>query len=214
MFPLVFTACLAGTPSAPSLPAAPVVDRNAPAELPVPLSSQAVAVFAGGCFWCMESDFDKLPGVVATTSGYVGGHTTNPTYEDVTSETTGHAEAVRVVYDTATLTYQQVLDWYWRHTDPTDGGGQFCDRGDSYRPAIFYADDDQKHAAEASKAALDATRALPGPIATQIAPVGTFYGAENYHQDFHHTNPGRYLPYRMGCRRDAKVAAMWAAVPK
>lgn len=212
MFPLLLiAACSAATPTSPAVPP---VDRNAPATLPAPTSTQAVAVFAGGCFWCMESDFDALPGIIATTSGYAGGHTAMPTYEDVTTETTGHAEAVRVVYDTGKLTYDQVLDWYWHHTDPTDGGGQFCDRGDSYRPAIFYGDDAQKKAAEASKAAIDAKHVLSGPIVTQIVPVGTFYAAENYHQDFHHTNPGRYVPYRLGCGRDATTRAVWAAEAK
>jgi peptide-methionine (S)-S-oxide reductase len=169
-----------------------------------------VAVFAGGCFWCLESDFDKMPGVVATTSGFAGGHTANPSYDDVTSETTGHKEAVRVVYDTSKISYDQVLDYYWHHVDPTDDGGQFCDRGDSYRTGIFPVDDTQRAAAEASKKALDARHVLASPVVTQIVPGATFYAAENYHQDFHLTNPGRYEPYRMGCGRDAKVKSVWA----
>lgn len=184
-------------------------DPNAPAAVPPVGPGQAAAVFAGGCFWCMESDFDKLDGVLATTSGYAGGKLARPTYEDVTSETTGHQEAVRVVYDTTKLSYEQVLDWYWHHVDPTDGGGQFCDRGDSYRPAIFPLDPPQQKSAEASKAALDASGKLPAKIAVEIEPGATFWPAENYHQDFHETNPGRYLPYRMGCGRDRRVKEVW-----
>jgi peptide-methionine (S)-S-oxide reductase len=161
----------------------------------------------------MESDFDKLPGVVSTTSGYTGGTLKNPSYEDVVTELTGHAEAVYVVYDTSKLSYEQLLDYYWHHTDPTDGGGQFCDRGDSYRPAIFYLDATQKAAAEASKAAIEQAGVLPGPVKTQIVPLEVFYPAESYHQDFHNKNPGRYLPYRKGCGRDARVQLVWAKDP-
>jgi peptide-methionine (S)-S-oxide reductase len=178
--------------------------------LPAAEANEAVAVFAGGCFWCMESDFDSLTGVIHTTSGYAGGTLPNPTYDDVTSETSGHQEAVHVVYDTRVLTYDQLLDFYWRHTDPTDGGGQFCDRGDSYRPAIFPVDAQQKAAAEASKAKLGASGVLDKPIATQIESLDRFWPAENYHQDFHHTNAGHYMAYRMGCGRDRSVRAVWA----
>lgn len=181
-----------------------------PATLPPVGPGQAEAIFAGGCFWCMETDFDGLPGIVSTTSGYAGGHVAHATYEEVTTETTGHQESVRVVYDTARLSYTQVLDWYWHHTDPTDGGGQFCDRGDSYRPVVFYLDDTQKQLAEGSKAALERSGVLPGPVATEIKPAGTFWPAEIYHQDFHTKNPMRYEPYRMGCGRDARVAQVWA----
>lgn len=191
--------------------ASPKNDGTQPAPLPDVKEGQAVAVFAGGCFWCMESDFDKLPGVVATTSGYAGGHVPNPTYPLVNTETTGHRESVRVVYDTHVLSYAQVLDWYWHHVDPTDDGGQFCDRGDSYRPAVFYADDAQKKAAEDSKAAIDASHKLSQPVAVQVLPVGTFYPAEVYHQDYHTKNPARYEPYRMGCGRDRRVAEVWGS---
>ncbi|MDP2314521.1 MAG: peptide-methionine (S)-S-oxide reductase MsrA [Pseudomonadota bacterium] len=189
---------------------ATVVDDNAPAAIPAPGPGQGVAVFAGGCFWCLESDFDKLDGIVQTTSGYAGGHVKNPTYRDVTSETSGHKEVVRVVYDTSKLTYDQVLDYYWHHIDPLDVGGQFCDRGDSYESAIYVVDDAQKKAAFASKAAIDARKVLASPIVTPILPLDTFWAAENYHQDFHDKNPGRYLPYRMGCGRDLRVAEVWA----
>jgi peptide-methionine (S)-S-oxide reductase len=181
-----------------------------PAPIPEPGPNQAVAIFAGGCFWCMETDFDALPGVVATTSGYTGGHVAHATYDDVTSETSGHQEAVRVVYDTTKLTYAQVLDWYWHHVDPTDDGGQFCDRGDSYRPVIFTSDDAQKEAAEASKKAIDASGVLPGPIVVRILPAGPFWAAERYHQDYHLVNPAHYEAYRLGCGRDARVRSVWA----
>jgi len=184
--------------------------EKAPAVLPEAGPGQAVAVFAGGCFWCMESDFDGLDGIVHTTSGYAGGHLANPTYTDVTSETTGHREAVRVVYDTKKLTYDQVLDYYWHHVDPLDVGGQFCDRGESYTTAVFTLDATQKAAAEANKQALDARKVLASPIRTPIVPIDRFWAAEVYHQDFHDKNPGRYLPYRMGCGRDLKVAEVWA----
>ena len=195
--------------STPSEAGAPSTG-DSPALVPEVLGGQAAAVFAGGCFWCLETDFDELPGIVHTTSGYAGGKLKNPTYTDVVSETTGHAEVVRVVYDTAKLTYDQVLDYYFRHTDPTDAGGQFCDRGDSYRPAVFYAEAAQQKSAEAAKLKLDATGLLPGKVVTAIEPLDTFWPAEEYHQDFHHTNPGRYVPYRYGCGRDRKVAAVWA----
>jgi peptide-methionine (S)-S-oxide reductase len=191
----------------PDAVGAPTLDRNAPAPLPTLASGQAAAVFAGGCFWCMESDFDHLEGVVATTSGYIGGRTQNPTYGDVTSETTGHKEAVHVVYDTKKLSYDQVIDYYWRHVDVTDDGGQFCDRGDSYRPMVFVDSPAQKAAAEVSRARAQA--ALGKPIVVQIVEDTKFWPAEQYHQDFHETNPGRYLPYRMGCGRDAKLRALW-----
>lgn len=186
------------------------VDGNAPAAIPAAGPGQAAAVFAGGCFWCLETDFDALDGIVHTTSGYAGGHSPNPTYRDVTSETSGHKEVVRVVYDTSKLTYGQVLDYFWRHIDPTDDGGQFCDRGDSYRSVIYPLDEAQRAAAEASKKALDARGVLPGPVVTEVVPGAPFYAAENHHQDYHHTNPGRYLAYRKGCGRDAKVRAVWA----
>lgn len=208
MLPLLLLACSPGASATPT--SAPPSQDGSPAPLPTVGPGQAAAVFAGGCFWCMESDFDKLPGVVATTSGYAGGHLKNPTYGDVTSETTGHAEAVRVVYDTSKLTYEQVLDWYWHHVDPTDAGGQFCDRGDSYRSELYYADDAQKQTAEASKAKLDATGTLPGPIRTKVVALDAFWPAEVYHQDFHLTNPGRYEPYRWGCGRDARVKLVWS----
>lgn len=198
----------AAPPSTSSALAEAYPDR--PAPIPAAKPGQAVAVFAGGCFWCMESDFDKLPGVVSTLSGFAGGHVKDPTYDQVSAHGTGHLEAVRVVYDTATLTYAAVLDYYWRHVDPTDAGGQFCDRGEPYHTGIFPQDAEQAQAAASSKAALDAAHTLPTPVVTAIYPVGTpFYAAENYHQDFHETTPGRYGAYRLGCGRDARVKQLW-----
>ncbi len=205
---VAFTAACSSSPAAS--PGTPALDPNAPAPIPQAAANQQVAVFAGGCFWCMESDFDKLGGVVATTSGYAGGHVKDPTYEQVGSDTTGHHEAVRVVFDSTKLDCAQVLDWFWHHVDPTDAGGQFCDRGEPYQTAIFPLDAAQEATAKAAKAALDAGHRLPAPVVTEIYPVGTpFYAAENYHQDFHETTPGRYTSYRLGCGRDAKVALLW-----
>lgn len=208
----MFVFLLACSTASEAGPASP--DKSElPAPVPPVAAGQAEAVFAGGCFWCLESDFDELPGIVHTTSGYAGGKLANPTYRDVVSETTGHAEVVRVVYDTNKLSYQQVTDYFFRHIDPTDGGGQFCDRGDSYRPAIFYADDAQKQAAESAITALNASGWLASKLETTVEPLGTFWPAEAYHQDFHQTNPGRYVPYRYGCGRDRKVKEVWAKAP-
>lgn len=203
---LLLLACSAGASPQPPKAAAP---DKAPASAPAVGSGQAEAVFAGGCFWCLESDFDKLDGIVHTTSGYAGGHVPNPTYTIVTRETSGHKEVVRVVYETSKLSYSQVLDYFWRHVDPTDAGGQFCDRGDSYTTAIYAVDEAQLEAAKASKETLDARKILPGPIVTPVERLDRFWPAENYHQDFHEKNPGRYLPYRMGCGRDIRVAEVW-----
>lgn len=177
------------------------------APVPEAAPGQAVAVLAGGCFWCLEADLDKLPGVVHTTSGYAGGQEANPTYEQVGAHKTGHAEVVHVVYDTAKLSYAQLLDYFWRHVDPTDAGGQFCDRGDTYRTGIFSIDAEQQRIATESKAKAEA--ALGRTIVTEVEPLQKFWPAELYHQDFHEKDPGRYLPYRKGCGRDAKVAEIW-----
>jgi peptide-methionine (S)-S-oxide reductase len=187
---------------------------GAMAEVPVAAAGQEVAVFAGGCFWCLEADFDKLPGVIATTSGYAGGKEANPTYEQVSAHLTGHYEAVHVVYDPAVVPYDALLDYFWRHVDPTDPGGQFCDRGESYRTAVFPVNAAQQKAAEASKAALAASGWLPGPVVTPILANQRFWPGEVYHQDFHDKSPARYQPYRRGCGRDAKVAQVWAKAPK
>ncbi len=168
-----------------------------------------VAIFAGGCFWCVESDFDKVPGVLETTSGYAGGRTENPTYKQVSYEDTGHFEAVKIVFDPKVVTYDQLLHIFWRTVDPTDAGGQFCDRGDSYLTAVFASNDDQKKKAELSKKILDDSKILKKPIVTEIRDKVKFYPAEGYHQDYHNKNPLRYSFYRRSCGRDAKVKALW-----
>jgi peptide-methionine (S)-S-oxide reductase len=168
-----------------------------------------VATFAGGCFWCMEPPFDKLPGVAATISGYTGGAKVNPTYNEVSSGTTGHAEAVQVVYDPKKVTYEQLLEVFWHNVDPTVKDRQFCDGGSQYRTGIFYHDDEQRKAAEASKAALEKSKPFPQPLVTQIQMAGAFYPAEDYHQDYYKKNPVRYQIYRNGCGRDARLKDLW-----
>ncbi|MGZ5644662.1 MAG: peptide-methionine (S)-S-oxide reductase MsrA, partial [Usitatibacter sp.] len=170
---------------------------------------QAVATFAGGCFWCMESDFDKVPGVLATISGYTGGRKVNPTYEEVSSGTTGHAESVEVYYDPKKVTYEKLLDVYWVNIDPTVKDRQFCDTGSQYRTAIFYHDEAQRKAAEASRAALEKSKPFKEPIVTSIEMAGAFYPAEDYHQDYYIKNPVRYKFYRNGCGRDARLHSLW-----
>ncbi len=178
---------------------------SAVAEAP----STESAVFAGGCFWCMEPPFDKLDGVVSTTSGYIGGHVEEPTYKQVVGGRTGHAEAVQVVYDPARVSYQELLDVFWRNVDPVDARGQFCDKGDQYRSAVFYEGDDQKRAAEESKVSLEASGRFQEPIVTEIVPATTFYPAEDYHQDYYLKNPLRYKYYRFGCGRDRRLKKLW-----
>lgn len=168
----------------------------------------ATAIFAGGCFWCVEADFDKLPGVTNTESGYAGGKLQNPTYEQVSAGGTGHAEAVRVSYDPKKVTYEQLLEYFWRHVDPTVKDRQFCDIGNQYRSAILYQDDSQRRAAEAGKAALEKSGRLPH-IYTEIAPAGNFHPAEEYHQDYYRKNPVRYKFYRTSCGRDLRVNEVW-----
>jgi peptide-methionine (S)-S-oxide reductase len=168
----------------------------------------AAAIFAGGCFWCVEADFDKLDGVLATESGYAGGKLKNPTYEQVSAGGTGHAEVVRVTYDPDKVTYEQLLEYFWRHVDPTVKDRQFCDIGSQYRTAIYTLDEAQQRAAEASKAALEKSGRFAA-IYTEIAPAGTFYPAEQYHQDYYKKNPIRYRFYRASCGRDARVKEVW-----
>jgi peptide-methionine (S)-S-oxide reductase len=171
----------------------------------------ASATFAGGCFWCMEPPFDQLTGVISTTSGYAGGHTKNPTYEQVSAGRTGHAEVVQVVYDPARITYERLLDAFWKNVDPLDAGGQFCDRGSQYRTAIFYHSEEQRRLAEASRERIH--KALGRPVVTEIAPVGTFYAAEDYHQDYYSKNPIRYNFYRWSCGRDNRLEEVWGEAP-
>lgn len=170
-------------------------------------SREAVAVFAGGCFWCMEPPFDAVDGVQSTTSGYTGGHLKDPTYEQVTGEDTGHYEAVRIVYDPARVSYEELLHVFWRNIDPLDAGGQFCDRGDSYRAAIFYRNDDERILAEASRDAVAAQ--LDEEVVTEILPADTFYDAEDYHQNYYQENPLRYRFYRSRCGRDSRLEELW-----
>jgi peptide-methionine (S)-S-oxide reductase len=171
--------------------------------------NSAVAVFAGGCFWCTESDFDKVAGVLSTTSGYIGGSQPNPTYETVSAGQSGYLEAVQVRFDPSKISYAKLLEAYWPTIDPLNADGQFCDTGTQYHSAIFYSSPEQQQLAQASKAALAASGRLPGPITTQILPAGTFYPAEEYHQDYHSKNPLRYNYYRHGCGRDARLEMLW-----
>ena len=168
-----------------------------------------VATFAGGCFWCVESDFDTVPGVVRTVSGYTGGILIDPTYQQVTAGGTGHREAVQIHYDPKAVTYEALLEIFWRSVDPTDDGGQFCDRGQSYETAIFTNSPEQKAAAEASKRRLQEQPPLGRPIVTPIEEAGPFYPAEGYHQDYYEKNPIRYKFYRFRCGRNARVEALW-----
>ena len=181
------------------------------AEVPVPrpAEGQALATFAGGCFWCVEADFDKVEGVVATTSGFMGGRTPNPTYKEVTYGSTGHLEVVQVVYDPKIVSYERLLSVFWRSIDAYDGGGQFCDRGESYTTAIFAHTPEQKRLAEASKAELERNDPARKRIVTPVRDAAAFTPAEDYHQDFYKKNPVRYAYYRAGCGRDARLEAIW-----
>lgn len=172
-------------------------------------ADQAVAIFAGGCFWCMEEAFDPIKGVKKTISGYTGGHVADPSYNDVTSETSGHAEALKVVYDPSQVSYDHLLQVFWHNVDPTDAKGQFCDRGDSYRSEIFAVNAKQMQAAKASKQALQQSDSAPSPITTEIVPAVTFYPAEDYHQDYYEKNPLRYKFYRNACGRDRTLDKLW-----
>jgi peptide-methionine (S)-S-oxide reductase len=176
---------------------------------PTAMGGTAKATFAGGCFWCMEEVYDKVPGVISTTSGFIGGHAKNPTYEQVTTGRTGHAEAVQVEYDPAKVSYARLLEVYWRNVDPTQKDGQFCDYGSHYRTAIFFHDAEQQKLAEASRAALQKNKPFKGEIVTEIAKASQFYPAEGYHQDFHLKNPSRYKFYKTGCGREARLQQLW-----
>ncbi len=172
-------------------------------------AAQAVATFAGGCFWCVESDFDKVPGVLETVSGYTGGTLENPTYKAVTGGNTGHYEAVRITYDPAKVSYEELLDVFWHSVDPTDAGGQFCDRGDSYRTAVFFHTPEQQRAAIATKRAINDSGTLKGSIVTPILMAKAFYPAEAYHQEYYVKDPLRYRFYRFGCGRDKRLRDIW-----
>jgi len=177
------------------------------AQAPLATATET-AVFAGGCFWCVEADFDKVPGVISTTSGYTGGTVANPSYAQVSAGGTGHAEAVEVVYDPTKVTYAKLLDVFWHNVDPLVKDRQFCDSGDQYRTAIFYVDDEQKKLAEETKKTVEAKFA-PRTVYTQIVKAGPFTKAEEYHQDFYVKNPIRYKFYRFNCGRDARLEELW-----
>jgi peptide-methionine (S)-S-oxide reductase len=174
-------------------------------------TTTAKAIFAGGCFWCVESDFDKIPGVISTTSGYIGGQTVKPTYEQVSSNNTGHAEAVDVVFDPTKVTYSRLVEYYWRTIDPTVKDQQFCDRGNPYRTAIFAQNAEQLATAQASRSALEKTKPFKDAIVTDIALNTVFYPAEDYHQDYYLKNPVRYKYYRSRCGRDDRLTQLWGA---
>jgi peptide-methionine (S)-S-oxide reductase len=167
------------------------------------------AIFAGGCFWCVEADFDKVPGVLSTVSGYIGGSTANPTYEQVAAKRTGHAEAVEIVFDPAKVSYAQLLEYFWRTIDPTTKDRQFCDVGSPYRTAIYARDEAQLKAAKASLAALEKSKPFKAPIVTEVVKAGPFYVAEDYHQDYYKKNPVRYTYYRQTCGRDNRLKELW-----
>jgi len=201
---IVVAAVLFGDPPAQSM--------DAKMEKPMNANTQKTqtAVFAGGCFWCTESDFEKVDGVVEVISGYTGGRAANPTYEQVSAGGSGHIEAVKVVYDPDKVTYAQLLQVFWRHVDPTDAGGQFVDRGSQYRSVIFYLTEQERNLAETSKQSLAASGRFGKPIATEILPLGEFYPAEDYHQDYYKKNPIRYRYYRGGSGRDQFLEKAWA----
>ena len=169
----------------------------------------AKATFAGGCFWCVEADFDKVPGVISTTSGYTGGTVANPNYEQVSAKHTGHAEAVEIVFDPAKVSYAQLVEHFWRTIDPTTKDRQFCDAGSPYRTAIFAHDAAQLKTAQTSRAALEKSKPFKEPIVTEVLTAGPFYAAEDYHQDYYKKNPVRYKYYRNGCGRDARLEQLW-----
>lgn len=179
---------------------------------PVAAAEPARAIFAGGCFWCVEAAFDAVPGVIATNPGYTGGTVPTPTYKQVSAGGTGHAEAVEVRYDPQRTSYPQLLAVFWRNIDPHDADGQFCDRGSQYRSAIFVVDAEQRRLAEESLDALTTSGLLRAPIATQITAAGPFYAAEEYHRDYHLKNPARYRFYRWNCGRDQRLDAVWGGI--
>ena len=185
-----------------------------PALAQSPAVKTAKATFAGGCFWCMEPPYDKLPGVISTISGYMGGHTKNPTYEQISTGRTGHTEVVQVEYDPSKVTYEKLLEVFWVNIDPTVKNAQFCDHGSQYRSGVFYHDEEQRKLAQASKTALDKSKPFKAEIVTEITKAGEFYRAEEYHQNYYLVNPVRYKLYRNGCGRDARLKELWGKVPE
>jgi peptide-methionine (S)-S-oxide reductase len=198
-------------PVASAETAPPPPQQQAP---PVAPENVATAIFAGGCFWCMEKPFDEVPGVVATTSGYTGGTKLNPTYQEVSAGGTGHAESMRVSYDSTRVTYQQLLDVYWKNIDPTTPNRQFCDAGTQYRSAIFYQGEVQHRLAGESKKKLQDSGRFKQPIVTEIVAATAFYPAEEYHQDFYLKDPVQYESYRLGCGRDKRLQELWGTAAK
>lgn len=192
------------------LPGAALAEQDV-AGTAMPATNYETAVFAGGCFWCVESDFDKVPGVVETISGYTAGHTLNPTYEEVSAGGTGHTEAVQVVYDPAKVSYKALTDGFWHTIDPTTADRQFCDRGSQYRSAIFYSTPEQKQIVEQSKREVEKTKSFKAPIVTEITQATTFYPAEEYHQGYYKRNPIRYNYYRHSCGRDKRLEQLWGS---
>ncbi len=168
-----------------------------------------IATFAGGCFWCMEPPFDKLDGVISTTSGYTGGHQVNPTYKQVSAGSTGHTEAIQVEYDPAKVSYQELLTVFWRNIDPTTPNRQFCDHGSQYRSGIIYHNNKQKNAAEKSFEELKRNKSFDEPVVTELSSASVFYPAEDYHQDYYQKNPLRYKYYRFACGRDQRLEELW-----
>ena len=183
----------------------------APAAKSAATATTAVATFAGGCFWCMEPPYDKLPGVIATTSGYMGGKKRYPTYEEVSAGVTGHTEVVQVAYDPSKVSYEKLLEVFWVNIDPTVENRQFCDGGSQYRTGIFVHTPEQRRSAEASKSAVEKTKPFREPIVTPVVDAGEFWPAEEYHQDYYLKNPARYTYYRTGCGRDARLKQLWGS---
>jgi methionine-S-sulfoxide reductase len=177
-------------------------------------AEEQIATFAGGCFWCSESDFEKLDGVISATSGYIGGHLENPSYKQVSSGKTGHTEGIQIIFDNQTISYPNLLEHFWKSIDPTDAGGQFCDRGQQYRSEIFYHTEEQRLAAEKSRKSLSDKVDLGAPVETQITAASIFYAAEDYHQDYYLKNPLRYNYYRWGCGRDKRLEELWGKPAK
>jgi len=202
-------ACVPSQPAQTAQTAQPATARSAVPAVVQATGPTEKAVFAGGCFWCVEADFDKVPGVLSTTSGYTGGKTANPSYQEVSSNMTGHAEVVEIVFDPAKVGYAQLVEHFWRTIDPTTRDRQFCDVGSPYRTAIFAQDAEQLRIAQASRAALEKSKPFQAPVVTEVVKADTFYPAEAYHQDYYRKNPARYNYYRTSCGRDARLKQLW-----